>query len=153
MTLPTLSFRPEQSSYEVETGESSISVQLDGGLSRVRRDQHGAASRIKCTWILDRADYQYWKAFYNTELQSGSLPFTIDLLTDQPYLEEHVARFVPGTTSTKWRGLVAIQEGIIEAVPVNSSDFDFMVLYLTDNDPDGEYLNILEQLANYDLEI
>lgn len=153
MVLPVLNFRPEQSSYEVESGESSISVALDGGLSRIRRDHVGAASLIKCQWILQPGEYQYWKAFYNTQLEFGSLPFLIDLLLDQPFLEQYVARFIPGTISTEWRGLTAIQQARIEAVPVISADFDFMTLLLHIEAPNGGYTEALEQLTNYDLEV
>ena len=88
---------PTQASYSVRDGETTLSVKLDGGASRYRRDVLNANRIVTCEWRLSAGDFQYFRAFYNTETVSGSGSFLIDLIIDDADLTEHEAHFVPNT--------------------------------------------------------
>lgn len=154
MPLPKLPFVPEKSSYSYKVNGDVVSVELDGGLPRKRRDIAGSASRIECTWFLLPHQYQYLMAFYRFNLKRGALPFLIDLLLEQPYLEEMKASFVADSLEMKQIGLSFEVSAELEAVPVSSDDFDEIVtLFYDDKNEENPLWNQLEQLANFDLEV
>lgn len=97
MSLEKLSYKPEQDGYNLTYRSGVIATELDGGDSRQRLDFAGKASRLNCSWLLDKADHELFMTFYRTTLVEGSLPFRIDLLVDGADLTEHNAKFVPNT--------------------------------------------------------
>ena len=146
LTLP-----PDQFSYVYNPAKDVVSIELDGGLSKSRRDIQGSAAIIDCNWFLNLADYQYFRAFFNFNTKKGAQSFLIDLLVDQPYLEEYEAKFVPDSvTMDNPIGLSRKITARLEIVPIEDSDFDEMILLLHDG---TEILNLLEKLTNVDLEI
>lgn len=86
---------PTQASYRVRDGQAAISVQLEGGAARYRKDVQNPSYAVDCSWVFTDVDYQYFRAFYNTETAQGALPFLIDLLIEEDGLVEHEAYFVP----------------------------------------------------------
>lgn len=152
MPLPKLPFIPEKSSYIYNVNRDVVSVELDGGLPRKRRDIAGSASRVECTWFLLPHQYQYFMALYRFELKRGALPFLVDLLIEQPYLEEMKASFVADSLSMKQIGLSFEVSAELEVVPVSDDDFDEIVtLFYDDNNAENPLWNQLEQLSNFDL--
>ena len=88
---------PESESYSVKDGVSFVSVALEGGLSRRRADVINAASKAKVSWSFDRAEFDYFRAFFDTATMKGSLPFTLDLVVDKHYRQEYVCAFIEDT--------------------------------------------------------
>lgn len=88
---------PESESYSVKDGVSFVSVALEGGLSRRRADVINAASKAKVSWSFDRAEFDYFRAFFDTATMKGALPFTLDLVVDKHYRQEYVCAFIEDT--------------------------------------------------------
>lgn len=92
-----LFLRPNSSGYAVSPQSEVVSTELDGGMSRSRRDKLGMPSLVNVAWMLDEQGFEYLNAFFFTVLKSGTLPFLCDLLLDHPALTEHTCKFVPGS--------------------------------------------------------
>lgn len=154
MALEKLTLVPEQSGYKYNINHDVISIQLEGGLSRRRRDKANSASIIECEWVLQDFEYQYFMSFFHSAAKRGSSPFLIDLLLEQPYLEEQTCTFVEETLEVTNKGLAFFVKADLESVPAQDDNFADMVLLLFD--PKGTrsfYFDLIEQIANYDLEI
>jgi hypothetical protein len=95
-TLPKLYLTPDSNSYGVKDGKEVISVQLDGGASRFRRDVVGASSTISVKWTVDADGYRTLRDFYES-IGNGAEPFLIDLIWEDADLTEHEAHIIPGT--------------------------------------------------------
>lgn len=122
MALIKLSLAPDNSSYSVTDGKEVVSVALDGGAGKYRRDIVGASSSVSVSWVCDREEYHYIRAFYRALLGKGSKPFLIDLILDDPLPAEHKAYFVPGSmVLTGQKGLSYYVSAQLEVEP---SDID-----------------------------
>jgi len=147
---------PNQNSYRVKDGETTIAVKLDGGASRYRRDILNAYYTVDCEWRLSQDDYQYFRAFYNTETTSGSLPFLIDLITDEADLTEHEAQFIPDTIQLSvYNGAYFTVRAQLEVKPIpRDATLDAtLVMLFSEYGGDVEargMLDQLEQLTNVD---
>ena len=98
MTLTKCNLAPEKQSYTHQDGNEIVSVNLDGGLSRTRRDKINSAMIVGVQWSCDKFTYNYMRSFYRGVTESGALPFLIDLLVDDACaLTEVEAKFVTGT--------------------------------------------------------
>lgn len=151
--VPFLPFIPDKSSYVYNINRDVVEVELDGGLARRRRDIAGSASRIECTWFLLPGEYQYFMAFYRSQLKRGAIPFLIELLLEQPYLEEIKASFRANTLSVKQIGLSYEVSAELEAVPNTDNDYDEMVLdFYIGGEQTNPFWGSLEKLVNVDLE-
>lgn len=95
--MTKLTIAPVASSYSAQDGEETIAIQLDGGKSRYHLDIANAWSTVNVTWITNKFGFKYLRAFYNVATDSGSLPFTVDLVLDDYEPLEHSAYFVPNT--------------------------------------------------------
>lgn len=114
-------YPPDNSSYSVADGKSVVATQLDGGAMRYRRAMIGATSTVACTWIVGPEGYKYIRAFFLAISRSGSLPFAIDLLLDQPELTEHKAYFIPDTmTLANQKGLQYTVTAKLEVYPIEN---------------------------------
>ena len=150
--MEKLNLLPEQSSYVYGNDGSIISTTLDGGYSRSRVDQFKSTSIINCTWRLYDYHYQYFRAFWIVETEKGVYPFLIDLILDQPYLEEYEAKFVPGTLNmSNPEGLTYEISADLEVIPVRDDEYSQSLIDAYTADGYG-YLNLLEKLVNVDLE-
>lgn len=83
-----------------EDGHEVMATALDGGASRYRADILKASSRVSVKWTVNAVGFQYLRAFFNSVVSRGSLPFLIDLTLDLPEFTEHTAHFIPGTFKT-----------------------------------------------------
>lgn len=153
MTLAKLNLRPEKSTYKYTVNRDVVSTQLEGGLSRRRRDIAGSSAVVNCTWFLQPFQYQYFMAFYQLETVRGSNSFLIDLLLEQPYLEEMKANFVEQTLTMQQIGLSYQVSADLEVVPLQSDEMAEIILLLYSENDDNYSLQELERLVNVSLEI
>ena len=110
---------PQCEAYSAQDGQETISVQLDGGAGRYRRDISGATSRVTARWSLSREKWFYLRSLYRSVTASGSLPFLIDLILDDVVVTEHTAYFVPGTMRTDNKtGPIYVASCELEVVPL-----------------------------------
>lgn len=155
MPLPKLALRPDAQGYSVQDGEEVIAIELDGGAMRYSRDKWGSTSRVSATWTLLPVEYQYLRAFYNTTIQKGSLPFLCDLILDDPSPVEHVCRIVPKTMNLgAQQGLMYISSCTLEVEPNSidtKADESIVMLYEEYRDDAWSILNLLAELVNEDL--
>lgn len=151
MTLPKFPIPPDSTDYVLQNGEEVIEIEVEGGKARRRRDYLSKPSSLRVFWIFEQAEYQYFKAFFNSSLKKGSLPFLMDLIVDNPYLQEHTVSIKSGSlTMSDPLGLSIRVEAELEVQLPIQLGFDEMILFLWDK-PD--FLNTLEQLTNYDLQV
>ena len=140
-TLTKLILPPDSSSYSVTDGKEVVSVSLDGGAGKYRRDIIGASSAVSVQWVCDRKEYEYIRAFYRALLGKGSRPFLIDLILDDPLPVEHKAYFVPGSmTLTGQRGLSYDVSAQLEVEPseIDESKQAYMALMYSSFGKDWE---------------
>ena len=132
MTLQFCYIPPDQNGYAFTDGKEVLSVQLDGGASRYRKDILNANVNVTVQWTVDRDQYNFLRVFYKKRTESGSLPFMIDLYLDDPYtLTTHVAHFVPGTFGLKsQKGLSFVVGATLEVKPSALSDAN---IYIADS--------------------
>lgn len=97
MPLPILLLPPDQTGYTAAFGRTGVSTKLDGGASRFRADQLGAAFTLVVQWTCNKKNYEYITAFYRTTINYGALPFQIDLLLDSGSMQRYTAHFLPET--------------------------------------------------------
>src|SRR5687768_16414160 len=88
---------PLSSGYAAQQKSGVLSVELDGGASRYRRDILNCAFLVNVAWLCDEEEYDYLCAFQRTATLNGSLPFSIDLTLDESGPSEYEAYFVPDT--------------------------------------------------------
>lgn len=155
MPLPKLSLRPDSAGYSATDGTEVIFAELDGGAGRYTRDKWGATSSVDVTWTLLPIQHQYLRAFYNTTIAKGSLPFLCDLILDNPEPAEHVCRIVPGSMKLgSQQGWAYVSSAQFEVEPVTAdADADAALVMLYEEYGDGAYyiLNLLAELVNEDL--
>ena len=155
MPLPKLQIRPDTSGYSVQDGEDVIAIELDGGAARYIRDKWGSTSKVAVSWTLLPVQYSYLRAFYNTTIQKGALPFLCDLILDDPQPVEHVCRIVPGTMSLgSQQGYAYISSCTFEVEPIladTETDETLVMLYEEYGDGYPDVLNLLAELVNEDL--
>jgi hypothetical protein len=96
-SLPVCLLPPDQDTYAYTPNASFISTQLDGGASRFRADQLGAAIVFTIQWTLSAFNYAYLMAFYRTAINYGSLPFLIDLILDDGTMRQYTVHMLPAT--------------------------------------------------------
>ena len=150
MPSPKLPFPPQSDSYQLTNGSDSVEVQVEGGRSRKRRDYSSKPFELNVSWVLDQGEYQYFKSFYNTAIAKGSLPFLVDLIIDNPFLEEYAAHIKADTLVTSDpKGLAIFVTAKLEILPRTTTDFDFAVLsYGLGN---FDFFLTFEQFVNFDL--
>lgn len=83
---------PVQDGYRLRRGSESVSIRLDGGASRVRRDIVGASHEATCTFLVDRSEYTQLIGFLRERAQSRTALFRIPLLIDVPAAVNYLAR-------------------------------------------------------------
>lgn len=110
---------PAQDGYSAKPGPETLAVQLEGGKSRFRRMQLGAAVIIQVQWFLTAAQYDYLMAFYRLRTAHGSQAFAIDVISDTSGIQTYdPAHFVPDSLQLgEIRGLVYIVSAQIEVIP------------------------------------
>lgn len=123
MSITKFTIPPDNSSYSVTDGKEVISVALDGGASKYRRDIIGASSIVDVQWVCDRDEFHYIRAFYRSLLGKGSEPFSIDLILDSALPAPHKAYFIPGSmVLTGQKGLSYYVSARLEVEPIEIND-------------------------------
>jgi hypothetical protein len=151
MPLPKLTLAPDQSGYTAGTAENEIlSVKLDGGFSRYRRDQLRSTFNVDVQWTVGPVQYAYLRAFYRTAVNQAEEVFEIDLQADDPVMRTYEAHFVPG--SFKLSAVTGNQYTVgasLEVKPITmESDVDEAFILAYEQDPTAfpnieSYLNFL----------
>jgi len=84
--------------HSVEFGNNVISIEMDGGAARYRLDKIGSTHKVSVQWMLEEQAYNYLMAFYRTEIDYGSLPFTLAIKSvEGASSATYTARIIPGT--------------------------------------------------------
>lgn len=150
MALTKFKIPPESSSYSVADGSEVVSVQLDGGLSRRRRDIIGASSKVDVSWILTQDGFAYLRSFFRGITGKGALPFLIDLILDDYELTEHTASFVEGSLKlTAQKGHTYWASAQLEVTPNEDTDQgSFAELYNNMGESWFRYLDKLNTIVN-----
>lgn len=152
MPPPVLSLLPESASYSVTDGQNVIYTELDGGAGRYTLDKFGATSKVNVSWTLLPNQFQYLRAFYNTTIKKGSIPFYCDLIIDDPSPTQHLCYIIPGSMQlTGQRGLAYSASAQFEVIPVEpEGDIDETLVWLYEEYGDGAWdiLDMLYQLVN-----
>ncbi len=118
MPLPKLMLPPDQAQYAAAPAATSVSTKLDGGASRFRADQLGAAFELIVQWTMSAENFDYLIAFYRTAINYGADPFLIDLLLDSGDMQEYTAHFMPETFGlTGQMGETFVVGAKLEVVP------------------------------------
>lgn len=151
--MDKLTLAPDADGYSERDGEDVISVALDGGGARYRRDKIGSSKSVSVRWTLNRVQYAYFRAFFVTTTKKGALPFLIDLVGESGLgPEEHQCSFVPGSVGLQaQKGLTYVVGAQLEATPVDhdtTTDEQLVYLYGLYGDYLETFINILDYIAN-----
>lgn len=150
--MTKLNLIPSNASYTVVDGAETISVTLDGGASRYRRDVIGARSRASVLFELDKGTYTYLRAFYRSATVYGSTSFTLDMILDGGDLEEYTAYFIPGTLRlTEQKGsyyVVSVDLEVAPNTPDTSLDTAIVSVVGTYGNDSSTILELIEELVN-----
>lgn len=150
-------FVPLSDGYSFSDTAEAVSVTLDGGMSRTRRDILNATKILNLSWALTSDQYEIFRMFYRSNSAGGygATPFTIDLFVEGT-IEEHTARFVPG--SVQFQGIDAPLNRYkvsaqVEVIPNTLSEGMMEIIIalwdlLGSKEAILEYLNALEYLVN-----
>lgn len=155
--MQKLALPPDNSGYASTEGVDVLVAKVDGGPARYRRDFIGATSTVNVTWRnVTKAGYAYLRAFYNTAVARGSLPFLADLILDSADLIEHECYFVPGSFGTQSvnGGVLFDVTAQLEVKPLPIDDAlnqSYVDVYTAFGEDAEEALALLEQLVNVDL--
>lgn len=141
--------------YSYSPKNEVVSIDLDGGSPRKRRDKIGVYGAVNCQFILTSNQYRYFMAFYRTKIKSGSLSFTIDLKTEDAFLIEHEA-FIRNDSLklTQQKGDLFYISLSLEVKPITrseSEDESIIDLYEAGGENYAELLSGIEKLVNIDM--
>jgi hypothetical protein len=152
MTLPKLLLSPTIQGYGYSPQNEVISIQLDGGSPRKRRDKIGAYGSVNCNFILSSTQYRYFMAFYRTKIKSGALPFRMDIKTDDAELLEHECFIKDDSVKlTSARGDLFFLSLNLEVKPIarnETEDILLIDLYEFYGDNTDEMIVLLSELVN-----
>lgn len=151
--MDKLNLRPDAAGYTDKAPNEVISVELDGGASRFRRDKIGARKMVSCTWTLDPLQYQYILAFFNTTTKRGSLAFLCDLVSeDGNGPVEHECNFIPGSFGlSSQKGLTYVVQAQLEVKPLTMDDTfnaDLVFLYGLYGDELETLIDMTDHIVN-----
>lgn len=150
--MATLLLTPTYSGYSTKDANNIVQSKVGGGMPRTQLDLVGGVSVVNLRFVLSPWQYQYWMAFYYKEIQSGSLPFNIDLDIDgyNNTYEVMIVENSIGKNQAYVRGMEVNFQ--VFAKPIIDNDYMEGVLELYEAyGVDGEdVLNALHQFANID---
>jgi hypothetical protein len=88
---------PQQPGLAIsESSEAWLTVELEGGLPRTRRDLFDPEPTVDVSWVLTISTYTYLTEFYRASAARDFEPFEIDLYVENgATLTTVEARFVP----------------------------------------------------------
>jgi hypothetical protein len=150
MTLPHLLLVPDADSYDQAEGAEVVAVALGSGASLSRRDKVNAVRHVSVRWSMGQDGYRYFRAFYNTAIKKGTLPFTCDLLSeDGGGAVAQQCSFVPGSLSMPSQvGKTFVQSATLEVKPLPvDADLDESVISIYESGTNAAVLLDLEHLV------
>lgn len=144
---------PDADGYSADEAKEIVYAAVDGGAGRARRDIIGASKLVHVTWTMNPVQYEYWRAFFVTATERGSLPFLCDLVSEYgggP--AEHTCQFIPGSVKAPMQqGRTFVQEATLEVIPLaHDADADEGIILLFELYGMGteDWINLLEHLVN-----
>jgi len=153
MALRKFGLLPDSATYKVSEGADAIRTKLDGGLGRYRLDVIGATKTVEVQWSLNRAGYNYVRAFYNSYANLSGSPFLIDLIIDDQAPEEHTAYILPESFSlASHRGLLYVVKATLEVKPIKRTEgyYELIVTLFDEygSNYDQEASDVFDALSN-----
>lgn len=122
--LAVMPLIPEQANYSSSYGDDEfLSVKLDGGISRFRRDKFGCAETVEVQWALGPTDFTFFQAFYRSTILAGSASFLMVLILENAAALRHVCHFVGPLKLTQQQGLTYVIKAQLEVVPFFEDTF------------------------------
>jgi hypothetical protein len=123
MATPFLLFSPLSPSYAFTPSDNMISVKLDGGRSRLRRDQLAGDGLIEANWILDRGEYTTFMGFFRERIQDCSRDFRCNLVLDVNASVPYVCRCISRPKLTSQSGNAFYVSATLEVTPNPTRSF------------------------------
>jgi hypothetical protein len=120
---------PKADGYGLTFAEEVLSVKLDGGASRYRRDILNSSIPLDCNWSLNLEQYNYMMAFYRSVAKKGAIPFQMQLVVDSGEFVERTVNFVPGSLKVTQSGGNYFVSASLEVHPLpedEESDLDII---------------------------
>jgi hypothetical protein len=150
-----LALPPDQQSYSAEDGVEVVSIGVEGGFARRRRDVIGSTTRIPVQWTVNADEYDYLQAFYYTGTNTGADAFNIDLMIDNSTLDEYSANFVVDTfetSSTRGDQYTVSAELEVRRIARDANFDNSLIAVINAAGVNARNLmNTLEKVANEDL--
>lgn len=150
MTLPKLNIEVAEDGFRASDGDAVMRSNVGQGPSRSRRDFVGASGQGSITLQCDESEYDYWRAFYNTTIAEGALPFLLDLVFDDSTLRTYEVKMT-GPPSEGVKGLLQTVAFSVEIKkPQRDAAYDAALVLLWGEYGDGTaaLLAALDLLAN-----
>lgn len=120
--MPYLEFLPDSDGYSVDFVSPVVSVKLNAGPSRIRRDLIGTPFNVNVSYKFTPEQYRAFMGFYNAVTIYGSEQFVTDLIIEDCELLKYECTFVPDSIKlAEQRGLYFNVVCQIEAVPLETS--------------------------------
>ena len=151
-TIPSMSIVPDYASYAVTDSAETLSVKLKGGASRYRKDILNSTSTVNCQWTLTSGQYEYWRAFYRTATQSGSIPFWCPLTLDRSGVAPFKCYFIPESISVSGMegDVVFVVQAQLEVYP-NPPDATSDAAIIATNGNLQATDSLLNNIVNYNI--
>ena len=156
LTLPLIPTRASYSGNQ-DTSTEVLSVRLDGGASRFRRDIVNGTRLVNVQWSLNPAQYNDLCTFYRAAKMTAGEAFNVKLILDDAEPTFYQAHFVPGSFSLQeQRGHTYIVTAQLEAVPPlydDAYEMSYWMMVSTYGSPEAalEIINLLHYLVNIKL--
>lgn len=118
MATDLLTIEPQRDGYSFTPARDFISIALDGGQSRMRRDKINASQQINATWILRLGQYNYLMGFFREATFNGTVPFRVPLLSDAGIVLPHICLCPDGIPRlVQQSGDAYFVQGVLEVFP------------------------------------
>lgn len=125
--------QPEQDGYRVTRGRDNVSIRLDGGPARVRRDSLGTPHEVELRFVCDETDYTSVIGFLRERTESRTRFFRIPLLIDAPVVVPYLARVLDGPEVLEsTRGLTHVVRCTLEVIPNPIKSFSLLLQNVAD---------------------
>lgn len=134
MLWPSAAPYPEQDGYSLRRGNDLVSIRLDGGPARLRKDSLGTPHEVTCTWLCNPVEYTVLTGFLRERVQSRSQFFRIPLLIDVPTAVNYLARVLDGPEELQsTRGESFVVRATLEVLPNPIRSFTLSLQSVSDD--------------------
>lgn len=90
-----LPYEPTRSTYSLVHQDDNARTVMDVGPRRVRRRFTDTTTHVGVEWHWTALEFEYFRAFYEDDLQSGSLWFDVNVFTGSEYQTKRVRFLQP----------------------------------------------------------